>query len=205
MKHRAWVIGLLLLLSGCTFSRVIAYCRPGGAGEIAVDDRQMPRTMEYGFGTGSVLAVSTERKRRKTEINFTLRLRDTARFASDSGHILFVCDGRTAALPAPAWHEQRIKEGAAYDVEHAWGDVLDASNAPAVANKAVRGDYSTGEFRASMTLSQCKDLPFSFTWPTVRIGETVHEFGRVSMTPQMMPLTWTLPVPTRVEGSPGDP
>lgn len=56
-----------------------------------------------------------------------------------------------------------------------------------------------------MTLSECKDLPFSFTWPTVRIGETVHEFGRVSMTPQMMPLTWTLPVPSRVEGSPGDP
>ena len=204
MKHRAWVIALLLMLSGCTFSRVIAYYRPGGAGEIAVDDRQMARTMEYGFGTGSKLAVSTERKRRKTEINFTLRLRDAARFASDSGHILFVCDGRTAALPAPVWHEQRIKEGAVYVVDHAWGDVLAASNAPAVANKAVRGDYSTGEFRASMTLSECKDLPFSFTWPTVRVGETVHEFGRVSMTPQIMPLTWALPVPTRVEGSPGD-
>ena len=188
MKHRAWVIGLLLLLSGCTFSRVIAYYRPGGAGEIAVDDRQMPRTMEYGFGTGSALAVSTERKRRKTEINFTLRLRDTARFASDSGHILFVCDGRTAALPAPMWHEQKTKEDAAYVVDHAWGDVLDS-----------------GEFRASMTLSECKDLPFSFTWPTVRIGETEHEFGRVSMTPQVMPLTWTLPVPTRVEDGPGDP
>jgi hypothetical protein len=192
MKHRALVIGLLSILSGCTFSRVIAYYRPGGAGEIAVDARQMPRTMEYGFGTGSVLAVSTERKRRKTEINFTLRLRNTARFASDGGHILLVCDGRTTALPAPVWHEQRVKEGAAYVVDHAWGDVLDASNAP-------------GEFRASMTLSECKDLPFSFTWPTVRIGETVHEFGRVSMTPQMMPLTWTLPLPTRVEGSPGNP
>jgi hypothetical protein len=83
-------------------------------------------------------------------------------------------------------------------------DVLDASSAPAVANRPVRGDYSTGEFRASVTLSECKDLPFSFTWPAVRIGETVHEFGRVSMTPQMMPLTWALPVPTRVEGSPGD-
>lgn len=205
MKHRAWLIGLLLLLSGCTFSRVIAYYRPGGAGEIAVDGRQMPRTMEYGFGAGSVLAVSSERKSRKTEINFTLRLRDTARFASDSGQILFLCDGRMAALPVPVWHERRIKEGAAYIVDRAWGDVLDASNAPAVANTAVRGDYSTGEFRASMTLSECKDLPFSFTWPTVRIGETVHEFGLVSMTPQMMPLTWTLPVPTRVEGSPGDP
>jgi hypothetical protein len=204
MKHPARVIGLLLLLSGCTFSRVIAYYRPGGAGEIAVDDRQMPRTMEYGFGTGSVLAVSTERKRRKTEIDFTLRLRDTARFASDSGHILFVCDGRTAALPVPVWHEQRIKEGAVYVVDHAWGNVLDAGKAPAVANKALGGDYSTGEFRASMTLKECKDLPFSFTMPTVRVGETEHAFGRVAMTPQMMPLTWTLPVPSRVEGSPGD-
>jgi hypothetical protein len=186
MKHRAWVIGLVLLLSGCTFSRVIAYYRPAGAGEIAVDDRQMPRTMEYGFGTGSVLAVSSERKRKETEITFTLRLRDSARFASDSGHILFVCDDRTAALPVPMWHEQRIKEGVVDVVDHAWGDALDA-----------------GEFRTSMTLSECKDLPFSFTWPTVHVGETEHAFGRVSMTPQSMPLTWTLPVPSRVEGEPG--
>lgn len=188
MKHCAWMIGLLLLLSGCTFSRVVPYYRPGGAGEIAVDGRQIPRTMEYGFGAGSVLAVSTERKRRKTEIAFTLRSRDTARFTSDSGHILFDCDGRTAALPVPVWHERRIKEGKAYVVDHAWEDVLDA-----------------GEFRASVTLSECKDLPFSFAWPTVRVGETAHEFGRVSMTPQTMPLTWTLPVPTRVEGQPGNP
>lgn len=201
MKYCAWVIGLLLLLCGCTFSRGIAYYRASGAGKIAIADRQIPRTMEYGFATGSVLAVSTKRKRREAEIAFTVRLRDTARFASESAGILFYCDGRRLALPAPMWHEQRIKDGVAYFVDHAWGDVLKAGNAPAFANKPARGDYSIGEYRASMTLRDCKDLPFSFTLPTVTVGETVHEFGRVSMTPQMMPVTWTLPVPSRVEGS----
>ena len=188
MKHSIWLIGLLVLLNGCTFSRVVAYYRPEGAGAIAVDGRQMPRTMTYVFGTGSALAVSTERKRKRTEINVELRLQDTARFASDSGHILFECDGRTTALPVPVWHAQRIEKGGPHVAERAWEDVLDV-----------------GEFRASMTLSECRDLPFSFTWPTLRVGETEHLFGRVSMTPQIMPLTWTLPVPSRVEGSPGNP
>src|ERR1044071_519541 len=105
MKHRAWAIVLLLLLSACTFSRVIPYYRPAGSGAVAVDDRQMPRTLQYVFGTGSALAVSTERKSKKTEITFMLHLRDTARFAANSGYILFECDGRTAPLPAPTWRE----------------------------------------------------------------------------------------------------
>jgi hypothetical protein len=173
------------------FSRGIAYYRPSGAGKIAVDDRQMPRTMEYGFGTGSVLAVSTERKSRRTGITFTLRLQDTARFASVSGHLLFSCGDTTTAVPTPMRREQRINDGVTHVVDHAWDDVLDTG-------------ASSGEFRASLTLGGCKDLPFSFTLPPVRVGENEHAFGLVSMTPQMMPVTWTLPVPSRVEGGLGD-
>lgn len=202
MKYCAWVIGVFLLLSGCTFSRGIAYYRPSGAGKLAVDDREIPNTMEYGFGTRSVLTVSIKRKRAKADITFTAHLRDTARFADDSGGVLFFCDGKQFALPAPTWQEKRIKDGVAYVADHAWGEMLEAGNALALANKSTRGDYSTGEYRASLTLRDCKDLPFAFMLPTVTAGETVHEFGRVSMTPQMMPVTWTLPVPSRVEGSP---
>ena len=49
--------------------RVIAYYRPAGEGKLT-----------------------------KTEINFTLRLQDTTRFSSDSGHVRFDCDGTTTAL-----------------------------------------------------------------------------------------------------------
>lgn len=202
MKCCAWAMGLLLLLSGCTFSRGIAYYRPSGTGKLAVDDREIPSTMEYGFGTGSVLTVSIKRKRSKADVTFTVHLRDKARFADDSGGVLFFCDGRQFTLPAPTWQEKRIKDGVAYVADHRWGEVLEAVNALRFANKPARGDYSTGDYRASLTMRDCKDLPFSLTLPTVTVGETVHEFGRVFMTPQMMPVTWTLPVPSRVEGSP---
>jgi len=102
------------------------------------------------------------------------------------------------------WHEQRVKDGVAYLVDHAWGDVLKAGSALAFANKPARGDYSTGEYRASMTLRDCKDLPFSFTLPTVSVGETVHEFGRVSMTPQMMPVPGLCPCLRAWKATPGE-
>jgi hypothetical protein len=54
MKYCTLFAALLLALScGCTFSRGIAYYNPSGAGKTVLDHRQIPTTIEYGFGTGS--------------------------------------------------------------------------------------------------------------------------------------------------------
>lgn len=200
MKYCTLFAALLLALScGCTFSRGIAYYNPSGAGKTVLDDRQIPTTIEYGFGTSSVLAVSTKRRRAEADIFFTVRLRDSARFENRTAGILFSCDRKDYVLPAPVWHEQKMRDGVAYVVDHAWGDALEPGNPSAHASKLSRGDYSTGEYRAAMTLHDCSDIAFTLTMPAATVGTTTYEFGRVSLTPKMMPVTWTLPVPARVE------
>jgi hypothetical protein len=189
---------VLVLLCGCTFSRGFAYYKPSGAGKIALDERQIPTSIAYGFGTGSVLTVSTKRRRAEVEILFTVRLRDSARYENRSAGIVFSCNGGNHALPAPVWHEQRIRDGDAYQVDHAWGDGLEPGNAPVLASKPAHGDHSTGEYRASMILRECKDVAFDLAVPAATVGSTTHQFGRPSFVPKMMPLTWALPVPARV-------
>jgi hypothetical protein len=69
-----------------------------------LDDRQIPTTIEYRFGTGSVLAVSTKRRRAEADIFITVRLRDSARLENRIAGILFSCDRNDYVLPAPATH-----------------------------------------------------------------------------------------------------
>jgi hypothetical protein len=128
-------------------------------------------------------------------------LRDSARFENSSAGILFSCNHSSYVLPAPVWHEQKMRDGAVYVLDHAWGDILESGNAPALASKLSQGDYSTGEYRASMTLRDCDDVAFDVTVPAATVGSATYQFGHLSLTPKMMPVTWTLPIPARVEGS----
>jgi hypothetical protein len=127
-----------------------------------------------------VLAVSTKRKRAEADIFITVRLQDSARFENRIAGILLSCDRKDYALPARVWHEQKMRDGVAYVVDHAWGDVLEPGKSSAHANKLSRGDYSTGEYRAALTLRDCSDIAFILTMPTATFGTTTYELGRVS-------------------------
>ncbi|MET0534494.1 MAG: hypothetical protein ABW171_09745 [Steroidobacter sp.] len=197
MRRIVSCLAVLALLGGCAFSRGVAYYKVSGSGRLA--DTQIPKSMEYEFGSGSVLIVDTDRNRADVEITLTARLKDAVRFSVQGTGIRVVCEGKSVVLPVPGvWSDKRIKDGLRYTGQRYWGDTLDAVD-PRFLEQAMRGDFTTGEYQTSMTVRECKDLPFTLDLPTAQVGSAVHEFGTLSLTPLMTPVAYTLPVPARVE------
>lgn len=195
MNNRFLIPLLVVALCGCTNSKTFSYYAPTGGGRVVKDAFNVPRSMEYQFGTGSIFRVSTERTAANTTITFWTLLTEPASFTTPAEGISLSCGtNETVSLPPAAWREWRIKDGIGYSVDHGWRDSLPGRDPRALKRQLAAGDFSSGEHWASMTFSGCNGIPFSFDLPIANGADTVYRFGRISLTPEAKRFRWLVPI-----------
>lgn len=186
------IVGSLLLMSGCVYSERIAFYRPTGEGKVQKDNRNVPRSMEYKFGTGSRLLFRTWRTAEKTQLEFLMTLKDSVTFQGDGVEVW--CErGETLLLRPDIWREERTKDGVGYHRAHHWNAALPAQDYDSLNQRAPKGDVSTGQFWATVDLTRCTGEVLSLQLPSVTWSGGSHSFGKVTLAPEEKRFRWINP------------